>query len=102
MAVYYHYVRGNNLGIVCTEDAATYTAPASGETLTIDYYKNATELSSDTAEPEFDEKYHLAIAYFVLFNLTGNINYKLLYDAVVRTARGRKKEAAGQVKPRQF
>lgn len=102
MAVYYHYVRGNNLGIVCTEDADTYTAPASGKTLTIEYYKNAAELSADTSEPAFEDKYHLAIAYFVLFNLTGNPNYKILYDSIIRTARGSKKSPPGTVIPRQY
>jgi hypothetical protein len=93
------YEDNKYLHILYSADDINYVAAASGKEIEITYNKTASELISDTDEPNFDKKHHLALAYFALFNLTNNPTYKLLYDQEVRTAN---KPTYGTVKPRAY
>jgi hypothetical protein len=69
-----------------------YIYDGDASSATVFYTKIPDRLTSNTDEPEIDERYHPAIVNYVLFQITGNDrNYRNYLDKL-RWARSRKND----------
>lgn len=80
----YYYTNRERTKLIIIGDNET---PASGSSVDVYYSKVPAKLENDTDEPEFQERFHLALVHGTIAKITGDAHHVNEYRELIRKAR---------------